>query len=120
LHRPQEFSAVFSARKVVRGKIFSLHYLPLDAGERARLGLVVPKRLAKAAALRNAVKRQGREAFRLMARKLPPYDLVLRLARPLGENKANDRCLHREWRTEMEALLGRVMAQACSPWHNGV
>lgn len=115
LHRPQEFSAVFSARKVVRGKFFSLHYLSTEAGERARLGIIVPKRLAKAATLRNAVKRQGREAFRLKARELPPYDLVLRLARPLDKSEAGGRYQHREWRAEMEALLGRVTTQGYPP-----
>lgn len=115
MHRPREFSAVFSAGKVVRSRFFSLHYLPLEAGEGARLGIVVPKRLAKAATLRNAVKRQGREAFRLKAGELPPYDLVLRLARSLDKNEANDRYQHREWRAEMEALLERVTTQGCLP-----
>lgn len=96
------------------GRYFSLHYLQLEAGRKARLGLVVPKRLAKAATLRNAVKRQGREAFRLLARELPSYDLVLRLARPLHKSKASDSRLKKEWRAEMVALLGHVMIRANS------
>jgi ribonuclease P protein component len=46
----------------------------------ARLGVVVPKRLIKAAVRRNLIKRLGREQFRLLLKQLPVRDLVLRLA----------------------------------------
>lgn len=97
-----------AARKVVRGTCFDLHYLATGADKRARLGLIVPKRLARAASLRNAVKRQGREAFRIAAAEIPPCDLVLRLTRPLKGVRAGDSMQHRLWRTEIEALLGRL------------
>lgn len=46
---------------------------------RARLGVVVPKKLLKAAVRRNLVKRLAREQFRQLPQ-LPAMDLVLRLA----------------------------------------
>jgi ribonuclease P protein component len=107
LHRPEEFSAVMSARRVVRGECFSLHYRQVADG-RARLGLIVPKRLARAASVRNAIKRQGREAFRLMAVGIPPCDLVLRLARPVGDVRAGDDTQRKMWRAEIETLLRRL------------
>ena len=55
-----------AARKIVRGRCFDLHYCGTGADSKARIGLIVPKRLARAASLRNAIKRQGREAFRLL------------------------------------------------------
>jgi ribonuclease P protein component len=78
----------------------------------ARLGFIVPKRLARAASLRNAIKRQAREAFRLMAREIPPGDLVLRLTRVTGAVKAKDHSQLKVWRVEMEALLQRLPALA--------
>jgi len=74
----------------------------------ARLGLIVPKRLAKASSLRNAIKRQGREAFRLFSPALPAGDVVLRLARPIKGVVARDAAQKKAWRQEIEGLLGRV------------
>ena len=54
-------------------------------GLTARLGVVVPKRLIKAAVRRNLIKRLGREQFRLLLTLLPARDLVLRLAVKPGE-----------------------------------
>jgi len=53
-----------------------VHYLERDASE-ARLGLVVPKRIAPRALDRNRVKRIARETFRHWRGTLPPLDLVL-------------------------------------------
>ena len=93
---------------MVRGQCFDLHYRGGCTDTRARLGLIVPKRLARAASLRNAIKRQGREAFRLMAVDLPPCDLVLRLTRPIKDVRAGDDAQRKVWRTEIETLLGRL------------
>jgi len=76
----------------------------------ARLGLIVPKRLARAASLRNAIKRQGREAFRLLAVEIPPCDLVLRLTRPIKNVRAGDNAQRKVWRAEIETLLRRLPA----------
>ena len=108
LHRPEEFSAVMAARRVVHGEIFDLHYRLVNTGESARLGLMVPKRLARAASLRNAIKRQGREAFRLMAVEIVPCHLVLRLRRGLKNVNARDNMQRKAWRMELEDLLRRL------------
>ena len=112
LHRPEEFSAVMAARKVVRGECFDLHYGQAGMDSKARLGLIVPKRLARAASLRNAIKRQGREAFRLMAVEIPPCDVVLRLRRPVAGVKAADEAQRKVWRGEIETLLRRLPTMA--------
>lgn len=111
LHCPKEFSRVFSSRLAVRlgqDAPFVVHYRLLNNGELSRLGIVVPKRYAKAATLRNAIKRQGREAFRLMADELPPCDLVLRLTRALDGIKSRDPREHKEWRMVMDNLLKHI------------
>jgi len=108
LHRPQEFSAVMAARRVFRGECFDLHYRPAGTDSNARLGLIVPKRLARTASLRNAIKRQGREAFRLVVDEIPRCDLVLRLTRPIKGVTATDSAQRRVWRGEMEMLLKRL------------
>lgn len=97
-----------AARRVVRGECFDLHYRHPGTGSKARLGLMVPKRMARAASLRNAIKRQGREVFRLMAAEISPCDLVLRLTRSLKGVSATDGIQRKVWRTEMESLLRQL------------
>lgn len=112
LHRPEEFSLVFSSRLVVRDgrdMPFVLHYRLSGNGSSSRLGIVVPKRYAKAASLRNAIKRQAREGFRLLADEIPPCDLVLRLNRSLSEVKSRDGVKRKEWRIMMDALFKRIV-----------
>lgn len=99
-----------AARKVVRGSSFDLHYRVTGTAQTARLGLIVPKRLARASSLRNAIKRQGREAFRLAAAGIPSCDLVLRLTRRMAGIRASDPEQRRVWRAEIENLLGRLPA----------
>jgi ribonuclease P protein component len=99
-----------AARKVVRGTSFDLHYRVTEAAQTARLGLIVPKRLARASSLRNAIKRQGREAFRLSAAGIRSCDLVLRLTRRMVSVRASDLEQHRIWRAEIENLLRRLPA----------
>lgn len=106
LHQPKEFAAVLSASKVFRGESFDLLFLDTGTRTQARLGLIVPKRLARAASLRNAIKRQGREAFRLSLARFADCDVVLRLRRPVA--KAEPRRQLKAWRTEIEALFGRL------------
>jgi len=83
LLRPQDFERVFAARHSLRSGALVLHYLP-NGLTGARLGLVIPKKLASRAVLRNAIKRRMREAFRQCRGELPALDLVVRLLRPVG------------------------------------
>lgn len=87
LTKTDEYSSVFGFRRAVKSPHFLLHYRPRAVDETApdtkltaRLGIVVPKRLVKAAVRRNLIKRLGREQFRLLLPQLPSRDLILRLA----------------------------------------
>lgn len=82
LTKTDEYSSVFGFRRAVKSPHFLLHYRSRAATEEAtaRLGIVVPKRLVKAAVRRNLIKRIAREQFRLLRAGLPARDLVLRLA----------------------------------------
>lgn len=111
LRQPQEFSAVFASRRLLRSEHFELRY-QANGGAVARLGLVVAKRFARRAVLRNLLKRLAREAFRQSQLRLVSYDLVLRLTRPPLSGlpadvvTASDR--RRVWRREIEDLLARL------------
>lgn len=87
LTKTDEYSSVFGFRRAVKSPHFLLHYRPRVVEEGVptqalpvRLGVVVPKRLVKAAVRRNLIKRLCREQFRLLRAKLPVRDLILRLA----------------------------------------
>jgi ribonuclease P protein component len=101
LLKPQAFSEVFSARRAHRGSIFALHWKENGLGF-PRLGVVIAKKHARSAVLRNALKRQAREAFRLRRAKLPALDLALRLTRPVAVVEK------KRWRAEIEALFERI------------
>ena len=114
LHAAAEFSLVFAARRVIRGKCFDLHYLAVkpESSEAsvtmcgARLGLVMAKKLARRSVQRNLLKRLAREAFRHARSHLTPYDLVLRLARPPGNSLGTE--ARKVWRADVEHLLERL------------
>jgi ribonuclease P protein component len=113
LHRPGEFSLVFASRLALRnGKNspFVLHCRFSSLGQAPRLGLVIPKRYARSAVLRNALKRQVREVFRLSLGRLPACDLVLRLDRALrgGGGKAALLEQKKIWRRMIEALFAAI------------
>lgn len=106
LHTPRDFAVVLGTRKAVRGACFDLHYRLADSGTTARLGLIVPKRMARRAVLRNKIKRLGRETFRQLQTVIPPYDVVLRLVRPLrGADGRSGDVNSPLWRREIEGLL---------------
>ncbi len=108
LHLPREFAAVISSSKVFRGGSFDLLFLETQTQQQARLGLIVPKRLARAATVRNAIKRQGREAFRLSLARFVDCDLVLRLKRTANKGVPDTRQQLRRWRAEIDALFEQL------------
>lgn len=104
----KDYAEVFAARRVLRGARFALHYR-LNGLSNARLGLVIPKKQARAAVLRNAVKRQVRELFRQRRAGLPAVDLILRLAQPLDRpRRIVDRQARAGWRSEITALFDQL------------
>lgn len=84
LHKTDEFSSVFAFRRALRGRFYIVHYRPNEL-DSARLGVVVAKKLAKRANVRNLVKRIAREIFRRHRVLLPAYDLVVRLNAPVAK-----------------------------------
>jgi ribonuclease P protein component len=82
LTRTDDFSSVFSFRKLIKSPNFLLHYRP-HGGEQTdgvRLGLVIAKRYLRRSVDRNLVKRLIREAFRIGRSELSSCDLIVRLA----------------------------------------
>jgi len=114
LHAAKEFSSVFAARRVLRGRNFDLHYHFKEEvsaesvrASSARLGIVVAKKLVRRAVQRNLLKRLAREAFRNARPTLPPYDLILRLSKPTaGLGEAARGLLRRD----LEQLLNQLPA----------
>ena len=102
------------ARRVIRGQWFDLHFGRDSVDGLPRLGWIVPKRLARNASLRNAVKRQGREAFRLVAKRLAARDLIFRLKRSITGTKATESQQRKVWREDLEALLRGLPAASTS------
>lgn len=108
---------MFSARRTVRAGPFVLHHHPNTAAGSARLGLVIPKKHARRAVLRNLLKRQAREAFRLRRAGLASSDLVFRLAQPVDKTNQG---VHRDkeqivaWRKMIDELFDRLPAKALS------
>ena len=78
-----------------------LHYRP-NGLDTARLGVVVAKKLAKRANVRNLVKRIAREMFRRHRRELPAMDLVVRLQAPVAD------ATRAELNTDLLQLLQRL------------
>ncbi|WP_075149500.1 ribonuclease P protein component [Thauera chlorobenzoica] len=84
LHKTDEYSSVFAFRRALRGRFYMVHYRP-NGLDSARLGVVVAKKLAKRANVRNLVKRIAREIFRRHREFLPAVDLVVRLHAPVAK-----------------------------------
>ena len=73
-----QFRQVFEHRRVCGNTLFRLHYAP---SETARLGLAISRRVSRLAVVRNRIRRQVRESFRLNRPRLASMDYVV-LARP--------------------------------------
>ena len=81
LTKADEFSSVFSLRHVIHGRYLQIFIRPNGLG-RARLGVVVAKRMARQAVRRNYMKRVIREYFRLHAAEVGGVDMVVRVKQP--------------------------------------
>lgn len=68
------FSAVFAERRCHSNALFRIHYAPSD---QARLGMAVSRRVSPRAVVRNRIRRQIRESFRLWRPRLAPLDYVV-------------------------------------------
>jgi ribonuclease P protein component len=75
---------VLKSGRLERSPRLHLYRLPNAVG-RARLALIVPKRLAARAVLRNRIRRLVREAFRLGQARIGAQDCVVRLVGAPGK-----------------------------------
>lgn len=128
MHRPTEFAAALSGKRIARGAYFIVTANPTgsiahsetkdifgrpadSAGSDApiaRLGLIMAKRLAHHASTRNALKRVVREAFRAQRLQLPAADYVVRLNRRIQDISLTQ--LKLAARLEADAHFSKVRA----------
>jgi len=75
---------VLKSGRLARSTRVYLYRLPNEFGC-PRLALIVPKRFAASAVVRNRIRRLAREAFRLAQVALGAQDCIIRLVRVPGE-----------------------------------
>jgi ribonuclease P protein component len=121
--RPQ-FQAAMVDRPVATTPHFALHRAALEGTQAARplfpvadawLGVVLPKRWARRAVTRNAIRRQVYETARLLPAGLPQAAWVVRLRSEFSRKEfvsASSEPLKFAVRAELQALLGRVAVPA--------
>jgi ribonuclease P protein component len=122
-----QFQAVMVGAPVAKTAHFALHRGVLDAPREGRplfplcaawLGVVLPKRWARRAVTRNAIRRQIYELSRLHADVLPQAAWVVRLRSEFSRKQfvsASSEPLKRAVRAELEQLLGRVLKRPTPP-----
>lgn len=124
----QQFQAVMAGALVAKTPHFALHRVALDAAHAgahahralfpvadAWLGVLLPKRWARRAVTRNAIRRQIYEAAREKAHQLPQAAWVVRLRSEFSRKQfvsATSEPLKRAVRAELDQLLGRVSLRA--------
>lgn len=101
LLKTDEFSSVFSLRRIQTNAFFQVWIKPNETGA-ARLGLVVPKKIIRHAVGRNLIKRTVRELFRHQASTLGGLDLIVRAKRKIRRSEAA------EAREALARLFSRV------------
>ena len=129
-----QFQAVLAGPPVAKTAHFALHRAALDGEHEGRplfatadawLGVLLPKRRARRAVTRNAIRRQIYEAARTVAAGLPQAAWVVRLRSEFSRQQyvsAASEPLKRAVRAELQLLLGKVVrapAQAAEPGHAG-
>ena len=122
-----QFQAVMAGAPVAKTPHFALHRGALDALSAGRplfpvadawVGVVLPKRWARRAVTRNAIRRQIHELSRLHADALPHAAWVVRLRSEFSRQQfvsASSEPLKRAVRAELEQLLGRVLTPPATP-----
>ena len=107
LRRPSEYAAALKGKRIARGALFVVNTpRQSSSSDTARLGLIIPKRLAAKAVTRNTIKRVIREAFRLQRPYLAHKDLVFRLHSKVPDLSL--RQLRKQVRTEVDGLLQKA------------
>jgi ribonuclease P protein component len=97
----QDFAAALKSRWRTSATWFSAHIVR-SAGDTARLGLAITKRVAPRAVDRNRIKRLVRESFRRHKSALGSVDVVIRLRRLPGPAEWD------EAKAEIRLLIDRI------------
>ncbi len=94
----RDYRAAFADSRRVATRHFSLHLRTRDGGF-CRLGMAVSRKVSPAAVVRNRIKRQIRERFRLRYRELPAGDciVVARVGAAMLDKQALQRELDQLW-----------------------
>jgi ribonuclease P protein component len=103
LLRPDDFSALRRSGKRFSLRFFQCEYRMTNAPS-ARLGMAVSRRISKRAVVRNRIRRQIRESFRLQRVVLPRCDVLI-IARAGAAEQANP-----VLRSELETLWKKLAA----------
>ena len=122
-----QFQAVMAGAPVAKTAHFALHRGALDVPTDGRplfpvsaawVGVVLPKRWARRAVTRNAIRRQIHELSRLHVDALPQAAWVVRLRSEFSRKQfvsATSEPLKRAVRAELEQLLARVLMRPVAP-----
>jgi ribonuclease P protein component len=120
-----QFQAAMAAGAVSRTAHFALHRLALDAGAQALfgmpgvwLGAMVPKRWARRAVTRNAIKRQIYAVAGPLEPRMPVAAHVVRLRASFDRKhfvSATSDALKRAVRAELEQLFARAQQRERAP-----
>jgi ribonuclease P protein component len=122
-----QFQAVMAGAPVAKTPHFALHRAGLDETHAehvlfpvadAWVGVLLPKRWAKRAVTRNAIRRQIYEMARGVSTRLPQAALVVRLRNEFCRKvfiSASSDALKLAVRSELEQLLGRVLVPERMP-----
>jgi ribonuclease P protein component len=120
LRSRQQFQAVMAGAPVAKTPHFALHRAALDVAVGGKplfpvadawLGVLLPKRWARRAVTRNAIRRQIYEVARHRAAPLPQAVWVVRLRSEFNRKQfvsATSEALKRAVRVELEQLLSRA------------
>ncbi|MBS0569471.1 MAG: ribonuclease P protein component [Proteobacteria bacterium] len=104
LLRPADFARLRESGRRLNSPQLSIQY-DKGAGSGPRLGMAVSRRVSKLAVVRNRIRRQIRESFRLHHARLPACDFVV-IARQAAAQGTNA-----QLRGELESLWSRLVAQ---------
>ena len=84
----------FRAQRRFHGALLSIGVAPLSGKRRAKIGIIVSKKVAPKANERNALKRLLREALRPLSATLPPFAILVNLK--VGAGTASKAALRQE------------------------
>lgn len=77
LSRRAQFARTARIGKTISGAGWKIRYAP-NRRKKARLGVIIPKKIVRRAVRRNRLRRAVRESFRQQWRKtMPPVDIIL-------------------------------------------